>query len=143
MKRLLCLFLLLTGIGLAQPDRYVLVNGTIHTAVREPFQGYVVVAGDRIEQVGEGSPPAGNHVDLAGAHLYPALIDADSALGLVGVESLRATRDNREVGLLNQDPDCQASSPSPTPKLAWTPSPSKGPQVAWRARNTLPRGRRS
>lgn len=101
MKRLLCLLLLLSGIGLAQPDRYVLVNGTIHTAVGEPFQGYVVVAGDRIEQVGEGVAPAGTQVDLEGAHLYPALIDADSALGLVGVESLRATRDNREVGLLN------------------------------------------
>ena len=81
MKRLLCLLLLLSGIGLAQPDRYVLVNGTIHTAVGEPFQGYVVVAGDRIEQVGEGVAPAGTQVDLEGAHLYPALIDADSALG--------------------------------------------------------------
>ena len=101
MKRLILLVLLLSGVAFAQPDRYVLTNATVHTATREPFQGYVVVVGDRIEDVGEGAAPGGTQIDLGGGHLYPALIDADSALGLVGVESLRATRDNREVGLLN------------------------------------------
>jgi imidazolonepropionase-like amidohydrolase len=99
--RVFLLFLFLTSLCMAQPDRYVLINGTIHTATREAFEGYVVVSGKTIEAVGQGTPPPLTQVDLKGAHLYPALIDADSALGLVEVESLRATTDNREVGDLN------------------------------------------
>ncbi|MFA5506563.1 MAG: amidohydrolase family protein [Vulcanimicrobiota bacterium] len=101
MKKWIFLVLLLSGLAVAQPQRYVLTNGVIHTATREAFHGYVVVTGDRIEEVGEGAPPEGEVVDLGGLHLYPALIDADSALGLVEVESLRATRDHQEVGELN------------------------------------------
>jgi imidazolonepropionase-like amidohydrolase len=99
--RVFFLVLLLTCVGLSQPERYVLSNGVIHTATQDAFDGYVVVNGEVIEQVGKGAPPAGTQIDLKGAHLYPALIDADSALGLVEVESLRATTDNREVGDLN------------------------------------------
>jgi hypothetical protein len=99
--RVFCLWLLLAAACWAQPSRYVLGNGVIHTAQEEPFLGYVVVNGERIERVGKGEPPAGDIVDLNGGHLYPALIDADSTIGLVEIESLRATRDHREVGDLN------------------------------------------
>jgi imidazolonepropionase-like amidohydrolase len=99
--RIVFLLLLLTGLVGAQPVRYILSNGVIHTATEEAFQGYVVVQGEKVESVGRGAPPAGEVIDLQGAHLYPGLIDADSAIGLVEVESLRATRDHREVGKLN------------------------------------------
>lgn len=85
----------------AQPDRFVLSNATVHTAVEKPFVGYVVVNRGVIESVGRGVPPAGPSVDLKGAHLYPGLIEADTTLGLVEVESLRATRDHAEVGTIN------------------------------------------
>ena len=101
MKRLFLVWLLLSGMVMAQPERYILTNGTIHTAKESAFPGWVVVRGDVVEQVGRGQAPAGNQIDLQGRHLYPALIDADSCLGLVGVESLRATRDFQEVGTLN------------------------------------------
>lgn len=101
MRRLLVAWLLLATSVWAQPQRYVLVNGVVHTAREPAFSGWVVVDGDTIESVGRGAPPAGATVDMGGRHLYPALIDADSCLGLVGVESLRATRDFYEVGETN------------------------------------------
>ena len=99
--RIFFLVLMSLAICSAQPSRTVLYNGVIHTATEEAFTGYVVVNGEKIEKVGRGAPPEGSGVDLKGAHLYPGLIDADSALGLVEVESLRATRDQTEVGPLN------------------------------------------
>lgn len=85
----------------AQPARRVFTNGVIHTGTKEAFQGFVVVEGSRIVEVGEGAPPAGERVDLDGGHLYPGLIDPDTQMGLVEVESLRATSDQAEVGELN------------------------------------------
>jgi imidazolonepropionase-like amidohydrolase len=110
------LFLGLSLSALSQP--FVLTNGIIHTAKEEAFQGWVVVENGKIAQVGRGEPPGelartpigsspgrvadpGQRVDLAGGHLYPGLIDADSQLGLVEIESLRATRDEVEVGNIN------------------------------------------
>jgi len=99
--RVLLLLLLLTTSLWAQPTRYALANAVIHTAQEEAFHGYVVVNGDTVEEVGRGDPPALEVIDLKGSHLYPGLIDADSAIGLAEVESLRATLDHREVGQLN------------------------------------------
>lgn len=40
-------------------------------------------------------------IDASGKHVYPGLILPNSALGLVEVEAVRATRDNSEVGDIN------------------------------------------
>lgn len=97
--RLWILWLLLAVSALGEP--LVFSNGIIHTATEEAFPGYVVVSDGKVTQVGRGEAPAGERVDLAGGHLYPALIDADTQLGLVEVEALRATRDEYEVGVIN------------------------------------------
>ncbi len=106
--RVLVAFLILVGPVLGQPsvsqpsNRFVLANGWIHTAKEDAFQGYVVVSGTTIEAVGRGTAPVSvDTIDLLGQHLYPGLIDADSALGLVDVESLRASQDQTEVGKIN------------------------------------------
>ena len=91
-------FTLLAVSTWAQPQRFTLDNAVIHTALGEPFEGYVVVNNGVIESVGRGRAPGSEAIDLGGQHLYPGLIEADSALGLVEVESLRATRDHAEVG---------------------------------------------
>lgn len=91
----------LTLAAAAQPGRAVFSNGVIHTATRDAFSGYLVTEGGRIVEVGEGTAPAGETVDLQGGHLYPGLIDADTQMGLVEVESLRATSDQAEVGEIN------------------------------------------
>jgi imidazolonepropionase-like amidohydrolase len=96
------MFLPQPALAQGQPARTVLTNGTIHSATQEPFTGYVVVENGKIVRVGRGQPEGEQDtIDLAGGHLYPGLIDADTQLGLVEVESLRATRDESEVGVIN------------------------------------------
>jgi imidazolonepropionase-like amidohydrolase len=46
-------------------------------------------------------PQGTQRLDLTGRHLYPGFISANSALGLVEVESVRATIDASEVGPIN------------------------------------------
>lgn len=106
----------------------VLCNGTIHTATEEAFPGYVVIEGGKIAAVGRGQPPAGPRVDLGGGHLYPGLIDADTQLGLVEVESLRATRDEYEVGAIN--PNLRAAAGYRAESVAIPVARSQGVMVA-------------
>jgi imidazolonepropionase-like amidohydrolase len=40
-------------------------------------------------------------IDAAGKHIYPGFIAPNNQLGLVEIESVRATRDDREVGYMN------------------------------------------
>ena len=40
-------------------------------------------------------------IDLAGKHVYPGLFDALTDLGLVEINSVRATIDVQEIGQLN------------------------------------------
>ncbi|MCA9264513.1 MAG: amidohydrolase family protein [Planctomycetales bacterium] len=63
-------------------------------------KGSVLFDEGRIVAIGsEISPPANSEViDATGKHVYPGLIDADSAIGLVEIGSVRATRDYAEVG---------------------------------------------
>lgn len=101
MRRLLFWILVCTTLAWADTGSTILHNGVIHTATEEAFTGWVEIEGRRIKDLGRGEPPRSDGYDLHGMHLYPALIDADSAIGLTGVESLRATRDYKEVGRLN------------------------------------------
>ena len=101
MRIVLCFFLLLSLVSWAQTEPQILSNGMIHTAKEPAFRGFVVMSGGKIIKVGRGQAPAGSSLDLRGQHLYPGLIDADTALGLVDVESLRASRDLSEVGEIN------------------------------------------
>ncbi len=99
--KVLILWLSLSLVVFAHPSRQVFSNATIHTATQDAFTGFVVVEGGKIVQVGQGAPPSGETVDLGGGHLFPGLIDPDTQMGLVEVESLRATSDQSEVGELN------------------------------------------
>lgn len=85
---------------------YAITNATIH-----PMSGPVIDRGtllifeDKIQALGaDVVPPAGAGViDGTGLHVYPGLIDAGSILGLNEIDSLRATRDFREIGIHNPD----------------------------------------
>jgi imidazolonepropionase-like amidohydrolase len=81
----------------------VLLSGAVvHTVAGEVLNpGYVLVRGERIVEVGEGTPEGGgDHAteDLSGLHLYPGLIDAATVLGLDDIQGVRASVDSREVG---------------------------------------------
>lgn len=106
MRILLGFFLLLTVAAWAQNEPQTLSNVMVHTALEPAFPGYVTIQDGKIIKVGRGQASGGESLDLGGQHLYPGLIDADTALGLVDVESLRASRDLSEVGDIN--PNLQA-----------------------------------
>lgn len=90
--------------GAPQAKPIALVNGTIHPISGPAIaRGVLVFDGGKITALGAAvKPPAGAEViDLAGKHVYPALFDAHSDIGLVEVNSVRATVDSREVGAIN------------------------------------------
>jgi imidazolonepropionase-like amidohydrolase len=46
-------------------------------------------------------PPGTEKIDVAGKHLYPGLINANSTLGLSEIEAVHATNDYAETGQIN------------------------------------------
>ncbi len=111
--RALVVFLpLLTAIAAANPEvpgppqqkPIALVGATIHPVSGPSIEnGTLVFDKGKITAVGkEVMPPADSEViRLAGKHLYPGLFDAGTNLGLVEINSVRATIDVQETGQLN------------------------------------------
>ncbi len=94
--------------SLAIPDTphraYAIVGATVHPISGPSIpRGKVVIVGDLIHAVGADIelPPGCGVIDATDMHVYPGLIDAGSSIGLLEIESLRSTRDNREMGTLN------------------------------------------
>jgi imidazolonepropionase-like amidohydrolase len=81
-----------------------LVGGTVHP-VSGPViaNGTVVVTDGKITAVGAGlAPPQGARVvSVAGKHVYPGYVSADSVLGLTEVAAVAATNDFAEIGETN------------------------------------------
>lgn len=81
-------------------------GATIHTVQGEPLEGgYLGIQGAKITYIGSDVAPElmskARVVDVTGKHLFPGLIDADTALGLIEIEAVRATNDTSETGILN------------------------------------------
>lgn len=81
-----------------------LVGGTVHPvsgpaiprAVVLFAQGKIVAVGDKVQL------PAGTlKIDVAGKHVYPGLFDALTNMGLIEINSVRATVDDAETGSIN------------------------------------------
>ena len=106
-------FLLLSLVGRAQENVYpakenkgvtYITNATIHVGNGTVINnGTVKINNGKIEQVGANVTAGtdGKTINAAGKHVYPGLILSNSNLGLVEVNSVRATSDEREVGDLN------------------------------------------
>lgn len=98
MRRLLLILLLCLSAG--ADEAYV--GATLHPVSGPPVQTALVVRDGRI--VGLSAPPAGAEVvSLQGLHVYPAMIDADSALGLVEIAAVPPAMDISEVGQVNPE----------------------------------------
>lgn len=80
---------------------YAIRNATIHPMNGPVIEnGAIVILEDKIHEVGANvtPPPGAGVIDGTGLHVYPGLIDAGSILGLNEIDSLRSTRDFREIG---------------------------------------------
>lgn len=90
--------------GAPQRKPIAIVGGTIHTVSGPVIEGGVLVFDKgRIVTVGkEVAVPTGAEViDAKGKHIYPGLMAACTDVGLMEVESVRATRDSQETGMFN------------------------------------------
>ena len=87
------------------PGMFVIKNAVIHVGNGQIIEGgNVVVKDGKILSVGKDLPSgsaAAKVVDAGGKHLYPGLILSNSNLGLVEVNSVRATADAVEIGEIN------------------------------------------
>lgn len=86
---------------------YLLKGGKIFPVDGEPIEGgSILVVDGRIEAIGSSelqAPEGTIEVELDGLSVYPGMINAGGALGLVEIGSIRETHDYREAGEYNAD----------------------------------------
>lgn len=86
---------------------YLLTGGKIFPVDGEPIEGgSILVVDGQIQAIGSSelqAPQGTVTVDLAGLSVYPGMINAGGALGLVEIGSIRETHDYSEAGDFNAD----------------------------------------
>lgn len=90
--------------GSPQTNPILLTNGDIHTVSGESLLGGSLLFENGVitEIAAKIEAPSGCQViDLQGKQVYPGLISANSTIGLVEINSVRATRDYQETGKSN------------------------------------------
>jgi len=90
--------------GAPQIKPVALTNATIHPVSGPVIEkGTLVFDGGKITALGkDAAPPAGAEIiDLAGKHVYPGLFEPWNDVGLIEINSIRATIDSQEIGQLN------------------------------------------
>ncbi len=95
--------------GARQSRPIAIVGGTLHTVSGDELQGATLLfEAGKIQHVGVGAvlPDGVDIIQADGKHVYPGLIESNSDLGLVEINSIRATVDSREIGTFN--PNVQA-----------------------------------
>lgn len=86
----------------AEKETIVLTNATIHVGNGQVIEnGSVVITNGKITEVGTAVTASGKMIDCKGKHIYPGLILTSTHMGLVEVESIRATSDASELGEIN------------------------------------------
>jgi imidazolonepropionase-like amidohydrolase len=98
--------------GTAPDHPLALVGATIHPVSGPDIPGGTLLFHQgKIIAVGLDVPlPNGTEqIDLTGKHLYPGLIESYSDLGLVEIDSIRATRDQQETGQINPNVKAQVA----------------------------------
>src|SRR3954471_6303120 len=90
--------------GKPQAQPVALTNAVIHPVSGEVIdRGTILFDKGKITALGKevAIPEGAEKVDLEGKHVYPSLFDAGTDIGLVEINSVRATEDFQESGQLN------------------------------------------
>jgi imidazolonepropionase-like amidohydrolase len=98
--------------GPPQARPVALVGATLHTLHGPPIEnGTLVFDHGKIAALGPdlAVPEQAERIELAGKHVYPGLIEANSDLGLVEIDAVRATRDQAETGAINPNVKAQVA----------------------------------
>ena len=112
-KQIIVLFLIALVIQIRASDQIpappqdhpiALTGATIHTVSGETIQdGTILFENGIITAIGMDVvlPEQTEVIELPGRHVYPGLIAANSMLGLIEIEAVRATLDYSETGEIN------------------------------------------
>ena len=90
--------------GGPQKRPIIIRNAIVHTVSGETIQsGCVLFKDGKITEVGINLSFPGDSevIDAKGQHVYPGLMDSYSSIGLVEIDSIRASIDATEIGSLN------------------------------------------
>jgi hypothetical protein len=90
-----------------QKQPILLFGGDVYTASGEVIRGgqvlfengKIVAVGDNLD--GRASSASVQRIDCTGKRVYPGLFNANSEIGLIEIDAVRATRDQNEVGQIN------------------------------------------
>ncbi len=97
--------------GKKQSHPIALIGGTIHTVSGTTIEnGYILFEKGKITAIGDSGtfPDSTEKIDVAGKHVYPGLIAANTRIGLVEITAVRSTRDFAEVTAIK--PNIRAES---------------------------------
>ncbi len=93
--------------GTRDAHRYAIVGATIHPVDAEDIpSGVVLIEGGQIAAVGSATlaiPEGYAVLEATGLHVYPGLIDAGTAVGLIEIAKVRETSDLSEIGQFQPD----------------------------------------
>ncbi len=100
--------------GAPQKEPIALRGGVIHTVSGETYErGSLLFENGKITRVWETAEietPTGTRIiELEGKHVYPSLIESNSSIGLVEIESIQATIDTTETGQINSNVRAQVA----------------------------------
>jgi imidazolonepropionase-like amidohydrolase len=90
--------------GPPQKQPIALINATIHPVSGPTIEkGTLLFDGGKITAIGTdvAIPDNAEKIDLGGKHVYPGLFEPLNDIGLVEINSIRATIDAQEIGQLN------------------------------------------
>ncbi len=83
-----------------------ITGGRLHPISSEPRDGTLVMVDGKIHsmrEAGATAPPNATVVDATGLNVYPGLINAGVALGLLEIESVAGTDDQRDTSRIRPD----------------------------------------
>ena len=87
--------------GKKQDHPIALIGGTIHTVSGEIIEpGTVLFIDGKISGIGAqvDLPEGTEQINVGGKHVYPGLITANTRMGLLEINAVRASRDFAELG---------------------------------------------
>lgn len=90
--------------GAPQKRPIIIRNATVHTVSGETIQnGCVLFKDGKITEIGLNLsfPGDADVIEGKGQHVYPGLMESYSSIGLVEIDSIRASIDSTEIGNLN------------------------------------------